>query len=52
MVTADEFGQLVAEFESFKDIIIEELGKIKTDLEQLKDDLSDLKKDLAQKRIG
>ena len=60
MVTKDEFGQLINEFESFRDIIIEELAKIKTELEKLKEEFNDLKNDLkvsakislSKKRIG
>lgn len=59
MVTREEFGQFIAEFESFRDIMLEELGKLKTDLERLKDDFDELKKELAdsgkiiiKKRLG
>jgi len=48
MVTKDEFGQLIAEFESFRDLISEEIGKLMSDLERIKDDVDDLKKDISE----
>ena len=60
MVTKDEFGQLISEFESFRDTIIDEITKIKTEQEKLKEEFDDLKKglkvsakiSLSKKRIG
>jgi len=59
MVTKDEFGQLISEFESLRDMTIEELTKIKTELETIKEDFEDLKREIEgsakislKKRIG
>lgn len=58
MVTKEEFGQLISEFESLRDLTIEEITKIKSDLEKLTDEIQDLKNELAasgkisSKRIG
>ena len=59
MVTKEEFGQLVSEFESLRDMTIEELTKIKTELESVKEDFEDLKREIEgsakislKKRIG
>ena len=58
MVTKEEFGQLISEFESLRDLTIEEITKIKSDLEKITDELQDLKNELAaagkisSKRIG
>jgi len=59
MVTKEEFGQLISEFESLREMTIEELTKIKTDLETIKEEFEDLKKELEgstkislKKRIG
>ena len=59
MVTKEEFGQLISEFESLRDMTMEELIKIKTDLESIKEDFEDLKRELEgsakislKKRIG
>mgnify|MGYP002067486137 CR=1 FL=1 len=59
MVTKEEFGHLVSEFESLRDMVIEEITKIKTELETVKEDFEDLKRELEssakisiKKRIG
>lgn len=59
MVTKEEFGQLISEFESLREMTIEELSKIKTDLEIIKEDFEDLKRELEssakisfKKKIG
>jgi len=46
MVTKEEFGQLISEFESLRDMALEELTKIKTEVESLKEDFEELKKEL------
>ncbi|MBW2993208.1 hypothetical protein KY317_01385 [Candidatus Woesearchaeota archaeon] len=59
MVSDTEFGHLVSEFESLKDIFIDELSRLKTEMETIKEDLLDLKKELnnsggitIKKRLG
>jgi hypothetical protein len=59
MVTKEEFGQLISEFESLRDLTLEELTKIKTDLMTIKDEFEELKRELEsitkislKKRIG
>ncbi len=47
MTIKEEFGQLVSEFESLRDMAIEEIIKIKSDIENINEDLNDLKKELA-----
>lgn len=49
MVSFDEFGQLVSEFESFRDFVLDELKKISSRFERLEDDFQDLKKELFSK---
>ena len=46
MVTKEEFGQLISEFESLRDMVMEELTKIKTEVETIKEDFEDLRKEL------
>ena len=46
MAIKEEFGQLVSEFESLRDMAIEEITKIKSEIENIKEDLNDLKKEL------
>jgi len=59
MVTKEEFGQLISEFESLRDMTMEEISKIKTDLANIKEDFEDLKREIEssakisiKKRIG
>lgn len=59
MVTKEEFGQLISEFESLRDMVIEEMTKIKTELETVKEEFEDLKRELEnsakisiKRRIG
>ena len=47
MISEEEFGHLISEFESLRDMVIEETGKIKTELENIKDELNELKAELA-----
>ena len=44
MVTKEEFGQFIAEVESFRDMMVEELGKLKTEIENLKDGVEEIAK--------
>lgn len=59
MVTKEEFGQLISEFESLRDMTMEEISKIKTDLANIKEDFEDLKREIEgnskislKRRIG
>ncbi|MBR9692269.1 hypothetical protein GOV06_05800 [Candidatus Woesearchaeota archaeon] len=55
MVTKEEFGQFIAEVESFRDMFMEELAKLKTDIENIKDTLNDIAKETkvnVNKKIG
>lgn len=55
MVTKEEFGQLIAEFESFRDLTLEEISKIDSEIESLKEMVSDIVKETKisiDKKIG
>ncbi|MBW2965499.1 hypothetical protein KY342_00175 [Candidatus Woesearchaeota archaeon] len=55
MVTKEEFGQFIAEFESFRDMFIEEITKLKTEMENIKEMLNDVIKETkvnVSKKIG
>ena len=59
MVTNEEFGQLISEFESLRDMVMEEFSKVKNDLEMIREDLNELNSELAgsskiisKKRLG
>lgn len=55
MVTREEFGQLVAEFESLRDMTIEEIGKLQTQIEELQDTVNEIARQTrvdVSKKIG
>ena len=59
MVTNEEFGQLISEFESLRDMVMEEFSKVKNELELIKEDLNELNSELttsskiiSKKKIG
>ncbi len=58
MVTKEEFGQLIAEFESFREMMMEEVSSIKNDIEKVNETLRDIEEEFAnsgkkiKKRIG
>ena len=46
MVTKEEFGQVIAEFEAFRDLVLEELSKMKNNMEELKENIEEVKSEL------
>ena len=55
MVTKEEFGQFISEVESFRDLFMEELTKLKTEIENMKDTLNEVVKETkvnVSKKIG
>ena len=47
MVTKEEFEHFISEFESLRDLMLEEITKIKTEVESIREEFSDLKKELS-----
>jgi hypothetical protein len=54
MVTKEEFLHLVSEIEAFRDMMLEEVGKLRNQIEIVEEDLKELKKDLkiTNKKLG
>ena len=55
MVTKEEFGQFIAEMESFRDIVMEELTNLRTELEKLQETVNDIARETKvniNKKIG
>ena len=55
MVTKEEFGQFISEVESFRDMFMEELSKLKSEIENIKETLNEVIKETkvnVSKRIG
>jgi len=47
MVTQEEFGSLVAEYEGFRDTMLDEITGLREDIENLREELKELKQMLA-----
>ncbi len=55
MVTKEEFGQFIAEVESFRDMMIEEIAKLKTEIEDIRETVNDIAKETkvnVNRKIG
>ena len=46
MVTEEEFGSLVAEYEGFRDVMLDELTKLRSEIENINEDIKEIKKAL------
>lgn len=44
MVSNEEFGSLIAEYEGFRDILMDEIVKLREEIENIKEDLKELRK--------
>ena len=54
MVTKEEFEHFVAEFEGFRDLLMDELEKLTNTLEGVQEDVKELKAELkiSDKKLG
>jgi BMFP domain-containing protein YqiC len=55
MVTREEFEQFIAEVESFRDMFMEELARMRAEIEKLNETVNDLIKETkanVNKKIG
>ncbi len=54
MVTQEELGQVISEFESLRDMMIEEISKLSHNLELLREEVNEMKAELkiGSKRIS
>ena len=43
-ISREEFGSHIAEFEGLRDAILDELSKVRQELENLKEDIKDLRR--------
>lgn len=50
MVTKDEFGSLIAEYEGFRDTIFDEIAKLREEIENIKEDIKDIKNTIDSDR--
>ena len=52
MVTQDEFGSLIAEYEGFRDTILDSMSQLRHELEKIKDEIEDLKDQIKENRTN
>ena len=45
-LTREEFGHFIAEFEAYRDSVLEEMASLRQKFEELNEELQDLKKEL------
>jgi archaellum component FlaC len=46
MVTNEEFGSLIAEYEGFRDTILDEMANLREEIENIKEEIKDLHRTL------
>ena len=49
MVSDEEYGSLLAEYEGFRDTIMDEIAKLRHEIENLREQVKDLKYELDEK---
>lgn len=52
MVSDDEFGSFIAEFEGFRDSILDLIVELRTDIEKLRDEVDNLKDTATDTGVG
>ena len=52
MVTQEEFGSLIAEYEGFRDTILDVMTQLRTEMEKLKEEIEDLKDQIKENKIN
>ena len=52
MVTQEEFGSLIAEYEGFRDTILDSMSQLRQDLEKIKEDIEDLRDQIKENRTN
>ena len=50
MVTDEEYGSLLSEYEGFRDAIMDELAKLRQELENMKEDLKEMRQQLTEEK--
>ncbi len=50
MVTQEEFGSLIAEYEGFRDTILDVMAQLRQEMEKLKENVEDLRDQIKENR--
>ena len=48
MVSDEEYGSLLSEYEGFRDAIMDEIAKLRHEIERLREDLKDMKQEVEE----
>jgi len=52
MVTQEEFGSLIAEYEGFRDTILDAMSQLRQELEKLKEEIEDLRDQIKENKVN
>ncbi|MBW2963681.1 hypothetical protein KY306_02815 [Candidatus Woesearchaeota archaeon] len=52
MVTQEEFGSLIAEYEGFRDTIFDAMSQLRQELEKLKEEIEDLRDQIKENKVN
>lgn len=52
MVTEEQFGSLIAEYEGFRDTLLDAMSQLRSDLEKIKEDIEDLRDQIKENQIN
>jgi hypothetical protein len=50
MVSTDEYGSHIAEYEGFRDTLMDEISTLRESVENLKEELKDIRKILSERK--
>lgn len=52
MVTEEQFGSLIAEYEGFRDTIFDAISQLRQEIENLKEEIEDLKDQIKENKVN
>ncbi|MCK4589325.1 MAG: hypothetical protein KAT77_02705 [Nanoarchaeota archaeon] len=52
MVTQEEFGSLIAEYEGFRDTILDAMAQLRQEMEKLREEIEDLRDQIKENKIN
>lgn len=52
MVTQEEFGSLIAEYEGFRDAILDAMSQLRQEIEKVKEEIEDLRDQIKENKFN
>lgn len=52
MVTEEQFGSLIAEYEGFRDTILDAMSQLRQEIEKLKEEIEDLRDQIKENKLS